>query len=114
MFGSFATDFTAVAPNVNRLGNFDAIFSDNTSTANIFHFGFGVDIKTKIADLTIGATYANSRELVKREFTIDDGNDPVTSDAEILYSRWRFLIGFEFHMPDKLKKKLDEKFKKSG
>ncbi|RLD24138.1 MAG: hypothetical protein DRI71_03460 [Bacteroidetes bacterium] len=112
MFGSFATDFAAVSSDVNRIGDFDAIFSDNTFTADIFHFGYGVDIKTKIADLTIGATYANSRELVKRDFSIDDGNDPVTSDAEILYSRWRFLIGFEFHMPDKFKEKLDSKFKK--
>lgn len=113
MFGSFATDFSAVSSNVNRLGNFDAIFSDNTFAADIYHFGFGVDIKTKIADLTIGATYANSRELVEREFTIDDGHDPVSRNAEILYSRWRFLIGFEFHMPDDLKKKLDDKFKKA-
>ena len=112
MFGSFATDFAAISSDVNRMGDFDAIFSDNTFSADIFHFGFGVDIKTQIADLTIGATYANSRELIDREFTIDDGNDPVTSNAEILYSRWRFLIGFEFHMPDKLKEKLDSKFKK--
>ena len=112
MFGSFDTDFSAVSSDVNRLGNFDAIFSDNTFTADIYHFGFGVDIKTKIADLTIGATYANSRELIDREFTIDDGHDPVTKKAEILYSRWRFLIGFEFHMPDKFKEKLDDKFKK--
>jgi hypothetical protein len=112
MFGSFATDFAAISSDVNRIGDFDAIFSDNTFTADIYHFGFGVDIKTKIADLTIGATYANSRELIKRDFSIDDGNDPVTSDAEILYNRWQLLIGFEFHMPDKLKGKLDDKFKK--
>ena len=30
-----------------------------TRNESIYHFGFGTDIKTKFADLTIGATYAN-------------------------------------------------------
>ena len=111
MFGSFATDFAAADAEVQRFSDFDSnTYSDNSFKADIFHFGFGVDIKTKIADLTIGATYANSQEQVEREFSIDDGQDPTTKFAEVIYSRWRFLIGFEFHMPEKLKEKLDDNF----
>lgn len=96
MFGSFATDFAAVQTEVDRITDFDGLINNTTFRADIYHMGFGTDIKTKFADLTIGATYANSRETVKRDLTIDDGQDPVTSDAEIFYSRWRFLIGFSF------------------
>ncbi len=109
MFGSFATDFAAIDSDENWITELNSVFSDNTFRADIFHFGFGTDIKTKFADLTVGATYASSRELIKRELTIDDGNDPVTSDAEIIWSRWHFLIGFEFHFIDQIKEKLEKK-----
>ena len=107
MFGSFATDFAAVETDVDRIADFDGLINNTTLRADIYHMGFGTDIKTKFADLTIGATYANARETVKRDFTIDDGQDPVTSDAEILYSRWRFLIGFSFPFLKDMKDKLE-------
>jgi len=97
LFGSFATDFSPVDREVSRISEFDSFISDNTFRANIYHLGFGTDIKTKFADITIGATYASSKEDVKRTFAIDDGQGPVTTDAQIIYNRWRFLIGFEFH-----------------
>ena len=112
MFGSFATDFAAVTSEVDRITDLDATFSDNTFRADIYHFGFGAIIQTKFADLTIGTMYANSQESIKREFTIDDGNDPVTSNAEIIYTRWRFIIGFEFKYADQLKEKFGNKKKK--
>lgn len=109
LFGSFATDFAPVEGDTRRLSEFTGVINDNTFKADIFHLGFGVDIKTKFADLTIGATYASSKEDIKRTFTIDDGQDPVTSDAQILYSRWRFLLGFEFHFLEGIKNKIEPK-----
>ena len=38
--------------------------------------------------------------------------DPTTEFAEVLYTRWRFLIGFEFHYTDQLKAKFENKKKK--
>jgi len=112
MFGSFATDFAAIGSDVQRLSEFNDAYNDNTFRADIFHFGFGADIKTKFADLTIGATYANSRELVDRNFEIDEDRNPVSTEAEIIYSRWRFLIGFEFKYGDQLKEKFESRKKK--
>jgi len=112
MFGSFATDFAAISSEVDRITDLDATFSDNTFKADIFHFGFGADIKTKFADLTIGATYATAKETIDREFEIDEATDTVTSDAEILWSRWRFLIGFQFKYGDELKTKFENRKKK--
>ncbi len=71
--------------------------------------GFGADIKTKFAEVTFGATYANSKENVERDLTIDDGQDAETTDAQIIYSRWRFLIGFSFPFLDKMQKKTESK-----
>ncbi len=107
LFGSFATDFAAVEDEVDRITDLDGLINNTTFRADIYHMGFGTDIKTKFADLTLGATYANSRETIKRDFTIDDGQDPVTSDAQILYNRWRFLIGFSFPFLKDVKDKLE-------
>lgn len=107
LFGSFSTDFSAVKTNVDRISDFDGLINNSTFRADIYHMGFGTDIKTKFANLTIGATYANSRETVERNFTIDDGQDPVTTDAQIKYNRWRFLIGFSFPFLKDMKEKLE-------
>lgn len=107
VFGSFATDFSAVKSEVNRMTKLDGLISNNTFRADIYHMGFGTDIKTKFADLTIGVTHANSSEKVKRDFSIDDGQDPVTTDARIIYNRWRFLIGFSFPFLKDMKDKLE-------
>lgn len=112
MFGSFATDFAAIDSEVDRIADLESNYNNNTLSADIFHFGFGTDIKTKFADLTIGATYANSREAVERNFSIDDGQDPVTKNAEIILSRWQFLLGFQFHYGEQLKTKFENRKKK--
>jgi hypothetical protein len=113
LFGSFATDFAAIDSEPDRISELESNFNNNTFTADIYHFGFGTDIKTKFADLTIGATYANSSEAVEREFSIDDGQDPVTKNAEIIFTRWQFLIGFQFHYGDQLKAKFENRKKKN-
>jgi hypothetical protein len=109
LFGSFATDHSAFKGDPERISELGETLNNSVLRADIFHFGFGTDIKTKIADLTIGATYATSRESIERSFDIDDGNDPVTKNIDVIYSRWRFLIGFEFHGADELKKKFEDK-----
>ncbi len=112
MFGSFATDFAAIESGDDRIIELSTTFNNNTFTADVYHFGFGIDVKTKFADLTIGSTYSTSKELVEREFSIDDGNDPVTKNAEIILSRWQFLIGFQFHYGEQLKAKFENRKKK--
>jgi hypothetical protein len=109
LFGSYATDFSAVQSEPEFLSELGLTVTDNNLRADKRHLGFGTDIKTGFADLTLGAMYGFSRETIKRNFTIDDGQDPVTEDIEVLYTRWRFLIGFEFHFIDNIKAKMEEK-----
>ncbi len=106
LFGSFATDFSAVPQEVTRFTEFENVTGNTTFRADIFHFGLGTDFKTKFANLTIGATYATSRETVDRTIEIDEGMDAVTTSSEILYGRWRFLLGFEFPFLDKAKQQV--------
>ncbi|TDI67585.1 MAG: hypothetical protein E2O86_08885 [Bacteroidetes bacterium] len=106
LFASFATDFSALDTDPKRLTELGGVLNNTTFRANIWHMGFGTDIKTKFADLTIGATYATANETIDRNITIDDGQDPVTENAKIFYSRWRFIIGFSFPFLDKAKDSL--------
>ena len=107
VFGSFATDFSASSGDSERFSELKNVVNNTTFRADIYHMGFGMDIKTKFADLTIGATYANSKETVDRTIEINKGNDSVSSTADIRYSRWLFLLGFEFPFLDKAKKNLE-------
>ena len=107
LFGSFATDFSASTGDEDRFSELKNVVNNTTFRADIYHMGFGTDIKTKFANLTIGATYANSKETVERKFEIDEVNASQTENADIRYSRWLFLLGFEFPFLDKAKKKLE-------
>ena len=109
LFASFATDFAAAKDEVDRISDLDGLIDNTRFRADIYHMGFGADIKTKFADLTIGATYANSKDSVQRDFTIDDGQDATTTDGQIIYSRWRFLIGFSFPFLNNMQDKLESK-----
>lgn len=113
IFGSFAMDYSAVNTEPDPISDFGLTVSNTSLRADRMHFGFGADISTKFADLTIGAMYAYSRENMERSFTIEDQSNPaVTEDITAIYSRWRFLIGFEFHYEDELRKKIENKFGK--
>ncbi|MCK5208239.1 MAG: hypothetical protein KAQ79_09470, partial [Cyclobacteriaceae bacterium] len=107
LFGSFSTDFSASTGDEDRFSELKNVVNNTTFRADIYHMGFGTDIKTKFANLTIGATYANSKETVERKFEIDEVNASQTENADIRYSRWLFLLGFEFPFLDKAKKKLE-------
>ena len=108
LFGSFATDYSAVTEDVTRFSELENVSGNTTWRADLFHFGFGIDVKTKFADLTLGTTYATSKETVDRTIEIDEGMDSTTSTSDIIYGRWRFLIGFEFPFLDKAKESLTE------
>ena len=102
LFGSFATDFSALDTDPSRLTELSGMINNTSFRADIWHLGFGTDIKTKFADLTIGATYANAQESLDRDITIDDGQDPVTQSGKIYYGKWRFILGFSFPFLDKV------------
>lgn len=98
LMGSFATDFSAVKPDVKEISELDLTVNNNSFLADVYHFGFGTNIKVKNALLTLGVNYSNTNESIKRAFTVADADDPVTTDARIIISRWLFLVGFSFDL----------------
>lgn len=106
-FGSFATDFSAANQDIARFADLQREASNTTFQADIYHLGFGTDIKTKFANLTLGATYAFSTENIERNIEVDDGTGNTTQNGKIHYNRWLFILGFEFPFLDKAKAKLD-------
>jgi hypothetical protein len=106
-FGSFATDFSAVNPDIARFADLQREASNTSFQADIYHLGFGTDFKTKFANLTLGATYAFSTEDIERNIEVDDGTGNTTQNGQIHYNRWLFILGFEFPFLDKAKAKLN-------
>ena len=108
--GSFAADYSAVKKDIERFSELSLTTSNTVFGADIFHFGFGTSIKTKFADITIGATYATSKENVDRTIEINEGDVVSDKTSRLIFSRWRFMVGFSF--PDKSQKKLQDQEEK--
>ena len=104
-FGSFATDYSAVKKDIERFTTKSLTTNNTVFRADLFHFGFGTSFQSKLADITIGATYARSTENVERTIEINEGDVASDKIARLIYSRWRFLVGFSFPFLDKAKKK---------
>jgi hypothetical protein len=69
----------------------------------------GISIKSKIIELTIGATYNGASQKINRPINFPDEGDDEIFDSDtksvIDFSQWRFVLGFTFPFADKLKDK---------
>lgn len=108
VYGSFATDFSAVNSDASFLYEFDATISNSKFEGEIFHFGGGVNMNLKWAELTLGATYASSARDVPRPLNIG-GDEILGSDefSSLKYSRLRFIVGFSFPFATQITDKLN-------
>ena len=108
IYASFATDFSAVNSDGSRLYEFkiDDV-ANSTFDGDLFHFGTGVSLNLKWAEVTMGATYGSSERDIQRPLNI--GNDVIfdpDATSTLIYSRWRFLVGFSFPFASKISEKL--------
>jgi len=108
IYASFATDFSAVNSDGSELYEFKHNDIANSSfDGDLFHLGTGVSLNLKWAELTMGATYASSESEIQRPLNI--GNDVVidpNAKSTLIFSRWRFLVGFSFPFANKVTDKL--------
>ncbi len=96
-FGSFSTDFSAIDKNTNI---FDVDYESSKGidlNANFFHLASGVDLKLKWGHIVLGVTYSTGNSgFSHRESVISPEPDyPNSSQAEIDYTRWRFIVGLD-------------------
>ena len=109
IYGSIATDFSAVASDGSVLYEFNKNEIANSAfDGDLYHIAGGVSFSLKWAELSMGATYASSKQTIKRP--LDFGNDIVfnpDATSTLNYSRWQFIVGFSFPFVSKISNKLD-------
>ena len=100
LFASFSTDFSPV---VTSATIFDLVGEDDSEInliADFMHYAFGIDLKFRSAQVTIGTTYSTASGDFERpiEFPDDDDIEPPQNDdlSSFQVTRWRFIVGLEF------------------
>jgi len=113
-FASFSTDFSSVGNDLTRFIQRQSESSNNAWKADFYHYGGGVVLDFKGADLTLGVTHTGARQTIPRLINFPDGDgssgslfDP-TQTSELKWDRWRLVFSFSFpFLADYAKKKLD-------
>ncbi len=102
-YGSFATDFSAVLDELNRLSEFDEKTSNSIFKADFYQFGGGVALNTRLVEITFGATYKGGSDTFESELDFPDEGDPAEDSAttKISFRQLRFILGFSFPFGDK-------------
>ncbi len=109
VYGSFATDFSAVKSDAGYLYKFENNVANSRFDSDIIHFGGGISLNLPWAELTLGATYGSAKRQIPRPLNI--GGDQIFDSntfSDLKYNRWRFLIGFSFPFANKLTDKLNK------
>lgn len=107
-FLSGATDFSSMSKDVTYIYQFrESELSKSTFNGNIFHFGGGIALNLKWAELTLGATYATAKRTVPVPLDLS-GNNIINPEenTDLYYNRWRFIVGFSFPFANKLSEKI--------
>ena len=103
-YASLASDHSAVNSEESFLYQFENDDVAHSSfDGDLYHFGGGLSLKLKWAELSMGATYASSERTIPRPLNL--GNDVIidpNANSTLLYSRWRFLVGFSFSFGSKV------------
>lgn len=97
-YGSFATDFSALGPEVSGLRESGEETNAAISSWDLYHLAGGAVFKVARAELAMGVAYAHGSQDLPRADSIPDSDDEVIIDdeqiAKVNFSRWRFIFGF--------------------
>jgi hypothetical protein len=113
-YSSYSTDFSYVPTDIEYFADFATVAYNSTFRADINHIGAGFVLKLRRADITLGTTYAWSREYVPRPIDFPDEGEEggvfeSNDTAELLWSRWRFIFSFSVPFLKDVQQKLDVK-----
>jgi hypothetical protein len=99
IYGSFSTDFSPLISNNNIIELLETENNEQYFDADYYHYGFGFDFKLKKMQLILGTTYSSASEKFSNpvELPIPAHLDATANDniTNIIYTRWRFIIGLE-------------------
>ncbi|MBL7864058.1 MAG: long-chain fatty acid transport protein [Cyclobacteriaceae bacterium] len=110
-FASFSTDFTTVTDDITRFLQRQDEASNSSWKADFYHWGGGVVLDFKGADITLGVTHTGAQQTIPRLLNFPDGGgggifDP-NSTADLKWDRWRFVFSFSFPFLADYAKKLE-------
>ena len=108
-FLSFSTDFSAVNGTISRFTLRQPEASNSGWNTDFYHFGGGVVLKLKGADITLGATRTGGNLSLTRPVNFPENpNQPIFGSADEVdaaWRRWRLVFSFSFPFLKDLAKK---------
>lgn len=110
---SFSTDFTAIPENDYRFFDTEGTVIASGFKSDVYHYGGGVVVSVRGADITLGATHAGSRLTMPRLFDFpEEGDDEIFDQDEVTtlrWDRWRFVLSFSMPFLKDVGEKVEEK-----
>jgi len=108
---SFSSDYSSADKNSNIFDLNNNEDQDVNMTFDMYHFGYGVEMKLKRSYLIFGGTYSTGNSVFEKPidaFTGVENFNEAEESASLELSRWRFIIGIDIPIfNDKLKKLID-------
>lgn len=111
-YASVSTDFSSVANDITRFIERVDEAANNAWKTDFYHWGGGVVLAFKGADLTLGVTHTGATQQIPRLINFPDGSgEPIFQPGEtsdLKWDRWRLVFSFSFpFLADYAKKKLE-------
>ena len=110
---SACTDYSGVATNISRFFENEPVASNSIFQADYYHFGGGVVMHFKVADITLGGTYTGANQQFNRPINFPDnaGEKIFDSNDKATLSWDRFRLVFSFSVPfiADVQKKVEDK-----
>ncbi|UXP33451.1 outer membrane protein transport protein [Reichenbachiella agarivorans] len=78
----------------NTAGLITDNFTNSIFTTDIYHYGGGFLVKFDKIEFTIGSVYSRGNQTVGKIVNLPDDNTNPDQRVEVVWERWRFLVGF--------------------
>jgi hypothetical protein len=110
---SMSSDFSAVTSDIDRFVTNSDEVSNSIFQANYYHFGGGVVLHIKRADITLGATYTGATQDFDRPINFpDDPGDEIfgsNDKAQLEWDRARIVFSFSVPFIKEVQEKVEDK-----
>ncbi len=111
---SACTDFSAIESEFSNFLDRKVEIKNSAVKADFYHFGGGVVLTFKGADITLGATYTGASQDFKRPVNFpENSDDDIFGDddmATLSWDRIRFVFSFSMPFLKDVQKKVEDKF----
>ena len=106
---SASSDFNAHINSINLLDKLNQLESNTNIFGDIWHFGLGTDLNTKLGNIYTGVIYSHTSTKVQgTDSFFPQNNEQANSDTigKVRYQRFRIILGIDLSL---IEQKLEEK-----